>query len=155
MARRGRPPKIRVELGKSQGKGDGALVDLALVEVEVREVAEGKLPMAAQDLPRLWAEEVELEDSGASKDIPSVVVEGSRILELPYLQAVINGDGEDLGHSCKPVPRSMAGNRDWKNGFQLSQVECLDEEVVISADEVAAELEFWKHAVIGYVLGDQ
>ncbi|GAB2282641.1 hypothetical protein Dimus_017179 [Dionaea muscipula] len=156
MARRGRPPKSRVvrEIAPDD-KGDGVLVDSALVEVEVRGIDEGKRQLSDQDLPRMWAEEVELEDSGADRAIPSIVGEGSRILEVPYLRAMINGDGEDLGHSRKALPRSMAGNRDWKIGCQLSQVERLDDEVVISEDEVAAELEFWRHAVIGYVLGDR
>ncbi|GAB2303805.1 hypothetical protein Dimus_037783 [Dionaea muscipula] len=84
MARRGRPPKPRVVLGRSDDKGDDALVDSALVEVEVREIDEGKRQVSDQDLPRMWAEEVELEDIGASRGIPSIVGEGSRILEVGH-----------------------------------------------------------------------
>ncbi|GAB2287450.1 hypothetical protein Dimus_021828 [Dionaea muscipula] len=70
---------------------------------------------------------------GEREDLGRALVE-SMLVEV----RVVEGDPM-MGHSSKPMPRSMVGNRDWKNGFQLSQVERVDEEVIISAEDVADE----------------
>ncbi|GAB2268899.1 hypothetical protein Dimus_003841, partial [Dionaea muscipula] len=70
-----------------------------------------------------------------------------------FLRAVKTGCGMNVDE--EQTENSLARNRDTRKGLQLSCVDCREEEIIISADAVAAEMRYWGLALISYVLGDR
>ncbi|GAB2283540.1 hypothetical protein Dimus_018046 [Dionaea muscipula] len=61
------------------------------------------------------------------------------------------GMGVDV---AQPHQKLLEGNCTPCNGLKLSYVDRRDEEIIIFEEDVKEERAYWKHALIGYVLGD-
>ncbi|GAB2229473.1 hypothetical protein Droror1_Dr00023616 [Drosera rotundifolia] len=64
----------------------------------------------------------------------------------PYLSAVKGGLEKN---------KQQMGNRSTQNGMRLDFVEYLNEELVITMENVKSESSYWFNALIGYVVGDK
>ncbi|GAB2232179.1 hypothetical protein Drorol1_Dr00011206 [Drosera rotundifolia] len=95
------------------------------------------LPNQCVNSPALTAKVVQ--DSGVQSSEPLV----------SYVDVLKRGLGESTGRL------RVLRNRDQKNGHQLSYQRRLDEEIIITKEEVQKACLYWDSSLIGYVLGEK
>ncbi|GAB2228486.1 hypothetical protein Droror1_Dr00022607 [Drosera rotundifolia] len=86
--------------------------------------------------------------------------DGMSYSEVGRWYELLEGDEEVLSYAdvlrgkTQPVVSSIAGNRVLKNGLRLWNVERRDADIVLTEEDIYDECEYWKHALIGYILGN-
>ncbi|GAB2280490.1 hypothetical protein Dimus_015117 [Dionaea muscipula] len=161
MAKRGRPrkrgglagpqatPRVPVHIVREVNEeisSPGKLIDVKPGVVEGADVFPGST--AAQIRGKgmtpleVWGNE---DGELIENQVTMALMQGS-----PYLRA-LKRDSEDLEFQLNP----LAGNRDLNKGTPLSRKSTRNENIIITAEAVREELEYWENALIGYVLGDR
>ncbi|GAB2279432.1 hypothetical protein Dimus_014072, partial [Dionaea muscipula] len=132
------PPKGSVE-GEMATKGIDVGDALAVVMLDDSALIDAEVIQANSALiVGECSQKVEIEEDLAWGD-------RAEVPRSPYLRAVKNG----LEGDCdQKLPNPLADNRDTRRGFQLSNEEEREGDLVFTLEDVASEREFWALALI-------